>query len=174
MIQTFNEFITENLEISKIDFFDIEDEILDMIPDNKLYHGSNDISWFNSISDINTISSTKNAESKYLFLSPTKTVALNYSITSVGMKINISDTSGVLVFSLKKGKKKKLSYNDVKIISDHQKFEAMLDEYKENGYDYVILPDGNNHAILNNDILKYLGSFYNIIKQILNSFSWFS
>jgi hypothetical protein len=42
-------------------------------------------------------------------------------------------------------------------------FEAIFDNYKKLGYDYVINTlDGNNYVILNNNILKFIGSYYTI------------
>ena len=69
--------LREGLEIPKIDLFDLEDKIFNIIPDNCLYHGSKDISWFKSINDINTFDNSANAKSKYMFLSPKKSTAFN-------------------------------------------------------------------------------------------------
>lgn len=148
--------------ISKNQLFDLEDEILNKIPNNCLYHGSNDISWFNTVKDINTLSNTVNAKSKYLFLTPNKSTALNYSIISNGMDININDNSGVLSFKISKSKGIKLKSKNLKYNS-MSGFEDILDKYQDKGYDYVIIePDGNNYVILNPNILKLISKNYTL------------
>lgn len=157
--------LIEGLEISKFDIFDLEDKIFNSIPDNCLYHGSKDISWFNSINDINTFDNSVNAKSKYLFLSPKKSTAFNYSIEGTGsMKSLINDKSGILVFKLSKSKGKKLTKQDFKNMDNTiDSFEKIFDDYKKLGYDYVINTlDGNNYVILNNNILKFISSYYNL------------
>jgi len=157
--------LREGLEIPKIDLFDLEDKIFNIIPDNCLYHGSKDISWFKSINDINTFDNSANAKSKYMFLSPKKSTAFNYSIEGTGsMKSLINDKSGILAFKLSKSKGKKLTNKDFKNMDNTiDSFEAIFDNYKKLGYDYVINTlDGNNYVILNNNILKFIGSYYTI------------
>lgn len=163
MKEVIRKLLREGLEISKFDIFDLEDKIFNSIPDNYLYHGSKDISWFNSINDINTFDNSSNAKSKYLFLSPKKSTAFNYSIEGTGnMKSLINDKSGILVFKLSKSKGKKLTKQDFKNMdSTIDSFERIFDDYKKLGYDYVINTlDGNNYVILNNNILKFIGDYY--------------
>lgn len=170
MKQLIKKLLREGLEISDVDLFDLEDKIFSAIPNNCLYHGSKDISWFKSINDINTFNNTINAKSKYLFLSPNKNTAFNYSKEGTGIiKSLINDKSGVLAFKLSKSKGKKLRNKDFKNIDGSiDSFETILDEHKNLGYDYVINTlDGNNYTILNNNILKFVGAYYTIdaIKQ---------
>ena len=146
--------------LDKFELFDIEDELIKNITSSDLYHGSTDISWFNSLEDIDTFKNTKNAKSKYLFLSPNKETALNYSIDSIGMNNVIKENSGVLSFDLKKSKGKNLTKKELNYKSIEE-FEDILDKYKEKGFDYVvIIPDGKNYVILNNEILNFKGSFF--------------
>ena len=159
--------LVESAKLNKVEFFDVEDRLLDSIPNNMLYHGSDNITWFNSVDDIDTINNTTNARSKYLFLSPNKKTALNYSINSIGMNINIGDTSGVISFKLKKSRGKRLTTKDLKYDSMSE-FESILDSYKKDGYDYLIIqPDGNNYVILNPSILEFADKMYN--KKILKN-----
>ena len=53
----------------------------------QLYHGSSNISYFNDTSSIDTLSNTVNAKSKYLFLTPNKRTAFNYSQINKGMDV---------------------------------------------------------------------------------------
>ena len=80
------------------------------------------------------------------------------------MKSLINDKSGILVFKLSKSKGKKLTKQDFKNMDNTiDSFEKIFDDYKKLGYDYVINTlDGNNYVILNNDILKFIGSYYNL------------
>lgn len=159
--ETILSFLSESIRMSKLDFFDVEDDVLNKIPNNKLYHGSNNISWFKNILDIDTYNNTVNATSKYLFLSPHKRVALNYSDSGYGMEVNFETNSGVIVFGLKGGRHIKLKPIDFK---NNIGFEALLDKYSDLGYDYLIIPDGDTHVILNNSVLNYYGSYYNTKK----------
>ena len=161
-VKNFKQFIKESIKISKLDFFYLEDDIINKIPIGKLYHGSNDISWFNGNNDIDVENNTSNAKSKYFFLSPNIITALHYSIDSVGMENTIREKSGIIVFDIN-GKYKKLSSTDFDGVKDIKDVELIYDNYKKLGYDYIInTNDGNTHVILNNNILNYLGSFYNI------------
>lgn len=160
--KNFKQFSKESIKISKLDFFDLEDDIIGKIPKGKLYHGSNDISWFSGIGDIDVENNTSNAKSKYLFLSPRIETALNYSIDSVGMKNIIHRNSGILVFDIN-GKYKKLKSTEFKDVKDINDVELIYDKYKKMGYDYVTnTSDGDNYVVLNNDALTYLGGFYNM------------
>jgi hypothetical protein len=80
------------------------------------------------------------------------------------MKSLINDKSGILAFKLSKSKGKKLTNKDFKNMDNTiDSFEAIFDNYKKLGYDYVINTlDGNNYVILNNNILKFIGSYYTI------------
>ena len=161
-IEPINRINESSKSISKNQLFDLEDEILNKIPNNCLYHGSNDISWFNTVKDIDTLTNTANAKSKYLFLTPNKYTALNYSIITNGMNVNIGDKSGILSFELTKSKGIKLKSENLKYNSMSE-FENILDKYKDKGYDYVIIePDGNNYVILNPNIIKLISKNYTL------------
>ena len=152
--------------LHKFEMFDIEDDLIKNITSSDLYHGSTDISWFNSLENIDTFKNTKNAKSKYLFLSPNKATALNYSFNSIGMNNVIKENSGVLSFDLKKSKGKNLTKKELNYKSIEE-FEDILDKYKEKGFDYVvIIPDGKNYVILNNEILNFKGRF--VTSEFLN------
>ena len=74
----------------------------------------------------------------------------------------IHEKSGIIVFDIN-GKYKKLKSTDFKDVKDIKDVELIYDNYKKMGYDYIInTNDGNNHVILNNNVLNYLGEFYNI------------
>lgn len=145
--------------LDKFEMFDIEDDLIENITSSDLYHGSNNVSWFKTVDDIDTFKNTVNAKSKYLFLSPNKETALNYSIDSIGMNNVIKENSGVLSFDLKKSKGKNLTKKELNYKSIEE-FEDILNKYKEKGFDYVVIvPDGKNHVILNNNILDFKGKF---------------
>jgi len=155
-----------DMTISSMGLFDLEDTILNKIPNGCLYHGAKDISWLHNVSDIDTVSHTVNAESKYFFLAVKKDTAFNYSTSpdpkNTLQKILTKD-SGISAFKLKAGSKfKKLGSSDYGAAKDYKEMESVLDDYRNKGYDYVINTwDANNHVILNNSILSLKGVYFN-------------
>lgn len=134
----------------------IEDNLKDL-GDNVYYHGSDDISYMNSKEDVNTAANTKNAESKYLNLSPKASVAISYSIRQQ----KIGDKSGVAAFKLT-GNGYVMKNADIKMLKSNEDYEAFYDKKKLEGYDYIKVPqDANDIVVLNNNAIEYVGKKLN-------------
>jgi hypothetical protein len=111
----------------------------------------------NSKDDISTVGNTKNAESKYLNLSPKAGVAVSYSIIAQ----KIGDKSGVAAFKLK-GKGYTMKNSDILNLKTNEAYEAFYDAKKAEGYDYVKVPqDANDIVVLNNNAIEYVGKKLN-------------
>jgi hypothetical protein len=125
---------------------------------NVVYHGSPDISYLKDVSDLNTKDNTQNAESKYVWVNPKSKYALNYSKSHDGFHEN----SGVAAFELGNGKKYVLKKSDISELRTNEDYEKFFDNKKQQGYDYVEVPqDGGNIVVLNNDILTLKGKHLN-------------
>jgi hypothetical protein len=130
---------------------------LNDLGDNVFYHGSDDISYLNSKDDINTLDNTKNAKSKYLYLTKNKGTAISYSIHQQ----KIGEKSGVAAFKLK-GKGYTTTKNDIKNLKSINDYEEFNDKKKSEGYDYIKVPqDANNIVVLNNNAIEYIGKKLN-------------
>jgi len=118
---------------------------------NIVFHGSPNISYLNSIDDINTIENTKNSKSKYLNVSAKPSTAVAYAKSYNGYGQN----SGIAAFELK-GKKYVLKKEDIVNLKNEKDYENFYDQKKSEGYDYIEVPqDANNIVVLNNNALKY-------------------
>jgi hypothetical protein len=115
-----------------------------------VYHGSDDITYFKNVADIDTLNNTKNAKSKYIFVNNKPSVAINYAKNYNGF----SEKSGVIVFKLN-GRGYIMKNTDIPIaFKSIVDFELFLDMKKDLGFDFVKIPqDGNNIAVLNNSVL---------------------
>lgn len=134
----------------------------------KLYHGSPDISWIDRGEKFDT-TKMRNAPSKYMFFSPRKEVSETYAGISEmqrwkhkeGIGPAPKETAGVREFELP-SHAKIYKIKDVKSAAKElgtqwggeNPLENLLDAAKAKGYDAVdITVDGNNHAILNTNML---------------------
>lgn len=134
----------------------IEDNLKDL-GDDVYYHGSDDISYLSSKEDFNTVSNTKNAESKYVNLTPKAGTAVSYSIRQQ----RIGEKSGVAAFKLK-GKGYTMTNADIKTLKSNADYEAFYDKKKSEGYDFVKVPqDANDIVVLNNNAIEYVGKKFN-------------
>ncbi len=124
---------------------------------NVVYHGSPDISYLNDISDFNSKDNMRNAPSKYMSVNKKPSIAENYSL----YRKEYGEKSGIAAFELK-GKKYTLTKSDINSLTTNEKYEDFYDKKKEEGYDYVEVPqDGNNIVVLNNNAIKLLGKDFN-------------
>lgn len=161
IFESFSEFLLEKSD------YELKEFAIDYFNDkygtnaNIVYHGSPNITYLNTIKDIDTTKNTLNAKSKYLFVNNKSSIALNYA-----QLVSYTETSGVAVFKMK-GKKYTMKNSDTPIaFKSIEHFESFLDGKKEEGFDYVIMPqDGKNIAILNNNILQ-LKEIYKIINNL--------
>ncbi len=157
---TIREYLTEN--ISDEHYRDIAIDFLSSkygINKNIVYHGTPDITYLKNIDDINTSKNTINAKSKYLFVNNKPSVAINYSKNYNGF----TNKSGIAVFKLN-GKGYIMKKNDIPIaFKSMDDFELFLDNKRNEGFDYVKIPqDGNNIAILDINIISLI-EIYKIV-----------
>ena len=144
--------------------FETDEKILSKIPTGKdlLYHGGIDISWTGS-EDIDTISNTKNASSKYLFLAVKPETALNYSAPTVNGVTKIMPDSGVAVYRInKQSKVYNLKRSDIAEANTIQDLEKLYDSVKKRGFDIIKNTlDADNRIVLNNEVLSLESVHYN-------------